>query len=73
MLGGLTWALATAGWQVHETPAEGERCRRPIDGLPRLGIFAGGELDEEAAAEIVGACSRGGVELADAGIRGSAA
>ncbi len=57
---------------AHEAPADGERCRRPLDSLPRLGILAGGEFDEEAAAEIVGACPRGGAELADTGIRRSA-
>src|SRR5258705_10741474 len=59
--------------QALEAPADSEWCRRPLYGLPRLGIFAGGELDEEAAAELVGACPRGGVEMADTGIRGSAA
>jgi hypothetical protein len=43
-------------WQAHEAPADGERCRRPIDGLPRLGILADGEFDKEAAVERVGAC-----------------
>jgi hypothetical protein len=52
---------------------DGERCRRPIDGLPRLGIFAGGELDKEATVELVGAYPRDGVEITDGGIRGSAA
>ena len=31
-----------------EAPAEGKWCRRPLDDFPSLGIFVGGELDEEA-------------------------
>jgi hypothetical protein len=38
--------------RAREVPADGERRRRPIDGLPRFGILAGGEFDEEAAGEI---------------------
>jgi hypothetical protein len=60
-------------WRAHEAPADGERCRRPLDGLPRLGILAGGEFDEEAAAELVGACPRGGAEIAGGTICGLAA
>ena len=68
----IPWALATAVWQTHEAPADGERCRRPIDSLPRLGILAGGEFDEEAAVEFVGAGPRGGAEKAGGTICGSA-
>src|SRR5258705_7231882 len=57
----------------HEAPADGERCRRPLDSLPRLGILAGGEFDEEAAVKLVGACPRGGAEITGGGICGSAA
>ena len=59
-------------WRAHEAPADGERCRRPVGSLPRLGILAGGEFDEEAAAELVGACPRGGAEIAGGTIGGSA-
>jgi len=50
--------------RAREAPAEGEWRRRPIDGLFRVGILADGEFDEEAAAEIVRACPRGGAEIA---------
>ncbi len=60
-------------WQALEAPADGERCRRPLDSLPRIGILAGGEFDEEATAELVGACPRGGAEIAGGAICGSAA
>ena len=72
-MGGLPWALATAVWHALEAPVDGERCWRPLDDLPRLGIFAGGEFDEEAAVELVGACPRGGAEIAGGTICGSAA
>jgi hypothetical protein len=49
----LACALATHLWQALEAPADGERRLRPIYDLPRLGIFAGGEFDEEAAAKHV--------------------
>ena len=68
----IRWTLATAVWQAHEAPADGERCWWPLDGLPRLGVFAGGELDEEAAVGLVGACPRGGAEIAGGSICGSA-
>jgi len=58
--------------RARETPADGERCRRPVGSLPRLGILAGGEFDEEAAVELVGACPRGGAEIAGGPICGSA-
>ena len=48
-------ALAKALCRTHEASTDRERRRRPIDGLPRFGILAGGELDEEVADE------RGGV------------
>ena len=60
-------------WQAREASPNGERRRRPLDDLPRLGIFAGGELDEEAAIEHVGAGPRGGVEIAGGPIPWSAA
>lgn len=66
-------ALSDAVWEAREAPADGERRRRPLDGLPRLGVFAGGEFDHETAVEFLGAFPRGGVEMADCGIRGSAA
>jgi hypothetical protein len=59
--------------RAHEAPADGERRRRPIGGLLRFGILAGGELDEEAAAELVGSGSRAGAEIAGSTICGSAA
>lgn len=78
---GLTYALGGSplgAWRLpcgrpHEAPADGERRRRPIDGLPRLGILASGEFDDEAAAELVGAGPRRGVEIAGGTICGSAA
>ena len=66
-------ALATALLEPLEAPADGERCRRPVGSLPRLGILAGGEFDEEAAVELIGACSRGGVERTSGRICGSVA
>ena len=65
--------LATAVWQPFEAPVDGERCRRPLDGLPRLDIHAGGELDEKAAVNLVGACPRGGEERTGGPICGPAA
>ena len=67
-----SFILTTAGWQVRETPADGERCRRPLDSLSRFSIFAVGEFDEEAAVELAGACPRGGVERAGGTICGPA-
>jgi hypothetical protein len=62
-----------AVWLPLEASAEGERCRRPVDSLPRHVILADGELDEEAAVELVGACPRGGAGIAHGRICGSAA
>ena len=59
-------------WRSDKAPADTERCRRPIDGLPRFGIFAGGKFDEEVAAELVGACPRAGAEIAGGTICGLA-
>ena len=70
--GNLRGPLATARWQAREAPANGKRRRRPLDSLPRLGILAGGEFDEEAAAEFIGACPRVGAEIAVGTICGSA-
>lgn len=53
-----------AGGRADEAPADRERCRWPVGALPRLGILAVGERDEEAAAELVGAYPRGGAEIA---------
>lgn len=64
--------LATAMCQAHEDPADSERCGRPVGSLTRLGILASGEFDEEAAADLVGACSRCGAEKARGTICGSA-
>ncbi|MDT4965668.1 MAG: hypothetical protein QOJ64_405 [Acidobacteriota bacterium] len=58
--------------QSLEAPADGERRRRPVGGLSRIGIRTGGEFDEEAAAELVGACPGSGAEIAGGNIRGSA-
>ncbi len=63
------WSL----WQAREASPDGKRRRRPFDDLPRLGIFAGGKLDEEAAVEHVGAGARGGLEISGGSISWSAA
>ena len=60
-------------WLAHEAPADGERCRRPLNSLPRVGILAGGEFDEEAADELVGAGALAGAEIAAGAICGLAA
>ena len=60
-------------WQSLESPADSERCWRPLDDLPRLGILAGGEFDEEASVERAGACLYGVVEIAHGLVCGSAA
>ena len=58
------WSLATPLGQAREAPADDERSRRSICGFPRLGIFAGGERDHEAAAEIIKAWARVRLEIA---------
>ena len=60
-------------WQAREASPDGERRRRPFNDLPRLGIFAGGKLDQEAAVEHFGAGARGGLEIAGGPISWSAA
>ena len=75
---GLSWprwatSLGLATWQALETPANGERCWRPFDDLPRLGIFAGGEFNEEATVESVGNGPRGSGEVAGGSVCGPAA
>jgi hypothetical protein len=65
-MSGLTWALATALCKTREAAADGEECRGPLDGLPRVGFCAVGEFDEELAVELVGACPRCCVETAHA-------
>ncbi|PIV81605.1 hypothetical protein COW53_03500 [bacterium CG17_big_fil_post_rev_8_21_14_2_50_64_8] len=47
--------------------------RRPIEGFPRVGILATGELDVEAAAEFTGFGRRSGDERADDRVAGPAA
>ena len=60
-------------WQAREASPDGERRWRPLNDLPRLGIFAGGKLDQEAAVEHVGAGPRSGLEIAGGTISWSAA
>jgi hypothetical protein len=73
LLGDLLGALPTAVWQARKTAADSERCRRPVNELPGLSVFASRQLDEEFAIETIGACPRSGLKIADAADRGSTA
>jgi hypothetical protein len=62
-----SWPSCAARLQPrrHQMLGMRRRCWRPFEGLPRLDVFAGGEFDEEVAAELVGVYRRGGAEIAD--------
>ena len=68
MLGRLLGYVACAPGAV-ECSLDRKRGWRPLNDLSRLGVFAIGELNDEATADLLGAYARCGLELADTGIR----